>query len=1173
MNRIVFVVLICWVSCVTSKNRLENAAALGWIIPTEPIYREVNDSFSLQCTLNMRSAEARWSNSSNLMFFQGDVPVPREQVKILNDSTIELVVEKADPHMNFAYTCKVNDTQGVGIRSVYIGHKPREVKDFKCRAPLWDKHMECTFTPDPNSMAATYELVFYFKPIIQNFTCKLETDDQTNLTKCIINVDTGYRNVNEKYYFILTASNHLGTLSQRFIINHFDVVIPHPPIGCVIEDVTSNSAVLKWSKWYKYDGFSRNFICEVKLLSIFDNNVWRTVNNEGLQLNHRVYTLPLRNLPYAATPYDVRIRMRTNSTETGSDLWSNHTSCLFDTLPRKPDMPPEVAIGAFENSNEHHLFIYWRELDDWQHNARSGFHYNITLIDQHGRIVEHLNTTGGMIDRHHLVDMNYTFVIKSANPEGMSEQASKVFVPARRHRLDKPSIDKLLSDSGKFTLSWKPPSRIYSPITSYTVFWCNTTSNSPNDCNGSINFTSVAADQTTFVLSDVGSTINFAVAANAGRVSSGMVWAACTATHKTDIGKLKTIWISEMDSSQIHLKWKTECVDVAHVGYMIYYCSISSPRTLGCKEPEMKINVTDKTLDHFLLENLHPYVTYKIEIAMYSDTHIGPRSVPLVNTTMEAAPSPPRNLVTERVTNNSISLHWEPPAHINGGKMFYWVFYNGQFLKHDVEEPSTNVTFTLDNLDAFTEYNITVTAETVKPSNSTEPVHARTLVGNPLVIGQPSTNSSNDSKLTIGWNSPSKPSGCVEFYELKVKANQIIVYQQRKTECQLREPICQNRDSSKYEFLVRAVNVDVTGPIKTAFEELSCSDRWTELNNMWPELKRFVAHAECGTSDAIAMQSNGYSWLSELPPNIRLHYGPWSEPLAHWCSMESKNTLALFILVGIAIASGIAMFSYSYVKVKHVLQVKVIIPDGLNDITGSGKPSGFGAVIGPAGIIFTEHHRVDHIITGGSTKEASYSKEQNQCLLPSSSSSGGSIADLSSHEPRSSADYCSNSGCCEDDSTSFYDQEAERQDLHGYSDDTTESIENSHETHQGSSTSSRSAANDDLGSSFGRTNLGTVNHLPIMPVTSMEGKSSQNRSSSAMPITVTSGYVPAPVVNTVKQPISSNGYLQIGALNNGGMMAPLDTMQKSYNAKMAAAAPISGYVTHKQLSDYGQHLK
>uniref|UniRef100_A0A182K5R5 Fibronectin type-III domain-containing protein n=1 Tax=Anopheles christyi TaxID=43041 RepID=A0A182K5R5_9DIPT len=1163
MNRTAIVLLICWMSCVTQIS------ALGWIFPTEAIYREVNDSFSLQCTLNMHVKEARGSNSSNLMFYRGDVPVPREQVKIINASTIEFTVERAEPHTNYAYTCKVNDTMGVAIRSVYIGHKPREVKDFKCRAPLWDKHMVCTFTPDPNSMSTTYELMFHFMPIIQNFSCKLETDNHTNQTKCIINADTGYRHVNEKYFFVLTAKNQLGTLSQSFVINHFDVVVSHAPIGCVIEDVTSDSAVLKWKKWYRYDGFNRNFICEVKLLSIFDNNVWRTVSNDGLKLNHREYTLPLRNLPYAAAPYDVRIRMRTNSTEAGEDMWSNHTSCLFDTLPRKPDMPPDVAIGGFENSNEHHLFVYWRELKNWQHNARSGFHYNITIIGHNGRIVEHLNATGGMIDRHHIADMNYTFIIRSANAEGISERHNEVFVPARKFRLEKPLIDKLLSDPGKFTLSWKPPTRTQSSITSYTVFWCNTTSNSPNDCNGSINFTSVAANQTTFVLSDVGSTINFAVAANAGRVSSGMVWAACTATHKTDIGKLKTIWISEMVSSSIHLKWKTECVDVAHTGYIIYYCSILSPRTLGCKEPEMTVNVTDKNQHHFQLENLHPYVTYKIEIAMYSETHIGPRSESLVNTTMEAAPSPPRNLVVQKVTNNSISLHWEPPAHINGGKMFYWVFYNEKFIKHDVEELETDVNFTLENLDAFTEYLITVTAETVKPSNSSQPVRVRTLVGNPLVIGQPSTNSSNDSKLTISWNSPLKPSGCVEFYELKVKASQTIVYQQRKTECQLREAICQHRDSQKYEFLVRAVNVDVIKPIETAFDALSCSDRWTELNNMWSDLKHFIANAECGTSDTIAKRPNEYSWLDAPPSNIRLHYGPWSEPLAHWCSMENKNTLHPFMLIGLLMMCVISAAGYSYLRVKHVLQVKVIIPDGLNDITGSGKP-GFGAVIGPSGIIFTEHHRVDHIMTGGlSTKEASYSKEQNQCLLPSSSSSGGSIADLSSHEPRSSADYCSNSGCCEDDSTSFYDQEAERQDLHGYSDDTTESIENSHERHHGS-TSSRSVPSDDLGSSFGRTNLGHMN-LP-MAVSSMESNGSHNRH-SALPITVTSGYVPAPVVNTVKQPINSNGYLQIGALNNGGMMAPLDTMQKSFNAKMAAAAPISGYVTHKQLSDYGQHLK
>ncbi|XP_052895063.1 cytokine receptor [Anopheles moucheti] len=1160
MYRAGIVILICWMCCLTNSSKIKSQnLSLGWITPREPLYIQVNDSFSLQCTLNMHAA--RGLNSSNLMFYLGDKPVPREQVKILNASTIELTVKRAVPEPNYGYTCTLNDKNGVEMRSVYVGHKPREVKDFKCRDPHWSNKMVCTFTPDPNTIPTTYKLKLSYPSAFQDYDCNLETDDQTKQTKCIIDGRMGYQNFRELFRFYLTAENELGTLNQDFTINQFDVVVPQEPKECAFQNITSDSAVLTWKHWYKYKEFTyRKFKFEVKLLSKFDNNVWRTAINDILLLKGEEYTLPLENLPYAATSYDVRIRMRTNSPEEGEDMWSNYTACLFNTLPRKPDIPPDVAIGGFEDSTEHHLFVYWRKLDDWQHNG-NGFYYNITMIGPNGTIITHLNTTKGVIDRHHVADMDYTFKIRSVNTEGFSKHSSEVFVPSRRHRLGKPLIDKLLSDSGKFTLSWKPPFNAHATITSYTVFWCNTTSNSPNDCNGSINFTSVAPDQTTFILSDAGSTLNFAVAANAGNLSSGMVWAACTATHKSDIGKLKIIWITEMMSSYIYLKWNTECGDVAHTGYIIYYCPISNPRTLSCKEPELSVNVTNKNQQECQLENLKPYVTYKIEIAMYSETQMGPRSEPLVNTTREAAPSPPRNLIVRKITNSSITLHWEPPEHINGGKMSYEISYNGHPLKYNVEELETEENQTLEHLDAFTEYNISVRALTIGFSNASAPVRVRTLVGNPQTIGQPSTNSSNGSKLTISWNPPMKPSGCVEFYELRVKAKQTVTYQQRKTECQLREAICQNRDSSKYEFLVRAVNIDIAGPNEDAFEKLSCNDRWAELNKMWSDLRRHVAYADCGTYDAES------TWLNAPPSNIRLHYGPWSEPLAHWCSMENKNALHPFMLIGFIMMCSVIVLGYSYIRVKHVLQVKVIIPDGLNDITGSGKP-GFNSVLGPTAIIFTEHHRVDHIITGGSNKEASYSKEQNQCLLPSSSSSGGSIADLSGHDQRSSADYCSNSGCCEDDSTSFYDQEAERQDLHGYSDETTESIGNSqeHDRHLGS-TSRRS---NEIDSSFGHMSQRKTSS----PMHVMEGNNSSQKRTSAMPITVTSGYVPAPVVNTIKQPISSNGYLQIGALTNGSMLAPLNTttMQKSLSAKIAAA-PISGYVTHKQLSDYGQHLK
>lgn len=1155
MPRAVFVAILCSLYCVSEIT------ALGWIFPQKAVYLEVNDTLRLQCTLNMHSPEARGSNSSYLMFYRAEIPVPRDQVKIINSTTIEMTVEHAQPSSSDAYTCMLNGTLGIAIRSVYVGQKPQEVKDFKCRAPRWSKHMVCTFTQELNPVLVNYTLVFHFDPAQQNLSCTLKYYDETNTNECVISVMNGYRLVNEYYFFILTAKNVLGTLTQSFVINQFDVVIPHMTDNCSVEAISSDSAVLKWRKWYKYANFNRHFISEVKLLSIYDNNVWQNVSTEGLQFREMDYTLPLRDLKYAATRYDVRIRMRTNSSEQGDDMWSNYTSCLFTTLPRRPDMPPDVAVGSFEHSNEKRLFVYWRELNKWQYNAASGFYYEVQMRRQDGTI-ETWTAASGMIARELSPDMDYSFRIRSANTEGTSESSSVVFVPSQRHRLAKPTIEKLLSDSGKFTLSWKPPSRGASSITSYTVFWCNTTSNSPNDCKGSIDFTTVPASQTTFVLDNGGVTLNFAVSANADQHSSGMVWAACTATHKTDIGKLKTIWITETVSSSIHLQWNTECGDVVHTGYMIYYCNINEPRMQDCKEPELWINVTNKNQHYCLLENLKSYATYKIEIAMYSETHIGPRSEPVFNTTRESAPSQPRNLTVQNITKNSVTLYWQPPLHINGGTMSYEILYNGQSHKHNLEGPyDREVEKTLEHLDAFTDYNITVRAHTVDDSPVSNVVHVRTLLGEPQTIDQPSTNSSSGSQLTIGWNPPSKPAGCTEFYELMVTSKRSLTYQQRRPGCKMRQAICQTEDSSKYEFSVRAVNVDIVGEEGVAFKSLPCEARWEYIQKRWPALKSYIAYDECGTD--VSDHGNRFTEGDTPPHDVRLLYGAWSVPLAHWCNVSGKNPV-LPIVIFLSLMIVCIFMSYSVIKVKHVLKVQVIIPDGLNDLTGPSKPS-FN-VVSAGGLIFAEHGTITNC-----TKDEGYTKEQNQCLLQSSSSSGGSIGDLS--RERSSPDFCSNSGCCEEDNTSFYDQEAEQQDedLNGFGDDASDTIDSNHLDELQSQSHSSPNGDAMMDHSFGNVNKGCTSGTPPALLMMMEGAGG-TQSKPPPPMPVTSGYVPAPAVNPIKQPINSSGYLQIGALANGAMMAHSDSMQKTFNAKMSAT-PISGYVTHKQLSDYGQHLQ
>ncbi|XP_035795096.1 cytokine receptor-like isoform X2 [Anopheles albimanus] len=1122
--------------------RLDEILALGWIFPKEPIYLEENDSFRMQCMLDMTARDARGFNSSNLMFYRADEVVPREQVKILNATTIELTVEHAVPSQVYAYTCKLNDTKGVGLRSVYIGHKPQPIKDFRCRTSSW-KTMNCTFTPEPNGVKPHYELFFKMEPVLSNYSCELQQVPFSPLKQCIITIGYGYRAVSEIYRFTLSATNKLGTQVQEFTVNNFDVVVPDQPTECSIVNstITSHSAVLKWGVLSKYENFKRTFRFEVKVLSMFHNQQWQIMDTTNIYRSKNDYQLSLNQLSYADTRYDVRIRMRTNSTVEDDDMWSNYTSCLFKTLSRQPDNPPDVADGIFENANDH-LFLYWRELHEWQHNARTGFYYNITKLGPSGQIIEHFNRTRGMLQMRNIEDQNFTFIIHSANGEGRSFKSSVIFVPSKRHRPEKPEVDKLLSDSGKFTLSWKrPASRSSYGVTSYTVFWCNTTSNSPNDCHGSINFTTVAANRTSFELSGAGSTLNFAVAANAGILSSGMVWAACTATHKTDIGKLKTLWITEMLSTYINLKWKPECGDVAHNGYLIYYCPISAPRTLGCKEPEMSINVTDKSLHYTRLENLKPYVTYKIEIAMYSETHIGPRSEPLVNTTREAAPSPPRNLTLQSVTNDSITLSWKAPEHINSGKMSYEIRYNNDTLRYSVEDPNSDVETTVSRLNAFTLYNISVRALTIGYSNASEQLTVRTRVGQPEKVAQLSSTVNGDSNLVISWRKPSDTAGCVEFYELKLKTEQTVIYKHRGNECQLRQENCKNAGTKSYQFLVRAVNV-IRNDSK--FEDLSCEDRWLELQNRWPNLVTQSTECDGGGMD------NRASIFTQLE-GFELVYGPWSDPLASWCTKEETLSLKSTISIVLLIAICVIIFFY-FLKMKHICQVKVIIPDGLNDKSSSGKPD----ILGSGGRIIFIDQSSNHAPSIGSLKKEIFGKEQNQCLLQSSSSSGcgESVGDLSGHDQRSSLEYFSNGGAFEDDSTSFYDQEAERQDLHGFSDEPSDMIDSQMDNTEGIPDFESNGESRSTDSPI----LSEVKPKPAV---------------AALPLTVSSGYVPAPVaVNPTRAPVSSSGYLQLSTLvNGGGMMMSSDVFSKSANAKMPAT-PISGYVTHKQLSAYGQHL-
>lgn len=218
---------------------------------------------------------------------------------------------------------------------------------------------------------------------------------------------------------------------------------------------------------------------------------------------------------------------------------------------------------------------------------------------------------------------------------------------------DKIKIRKELIADHRYRISWNNNTQDH--ITNYTVFWCSSRNDLPNNCDGSIDFKYIDSKKKHFERQTV-STSNFAIAANYFNNSqaSSMVWAECTIANTNgtyrffclfksfhriflDIGKVPFVWVSGIKPKSIILEWKLNCVDDGVVKYYhINYCRVVSKINVKCLEDweTVKKNATD--LKKFILINLRSYQWYKIKITMISQTRQGPDSNFLFVETLES---------------------------------------------------------------------------------------------------------------------------------------------------------------------------------------------------------------------------------------------------------------------------------------------------------------------------------------------------------------------------------------------------------------------------------------------------------------------------------------------------------------------------------------------------------
>ncbi|XP_044765029.1 cytokine receptor [Coccinella septempunctata] len=761
---------------------LNGVNTTGYTVPKGDIVIRYGEPLDIYCILNENAAKSFGPNASQkLTFTRGTKNLNSEMIQVINETTIKLHVEKPAKGNREYYICtnKFEKKKYVCANFVYVGVPPQEITDFRCVSENLD-NLTCRWTAPQNYIVTTYNLTYSLDPDSEQFKCPQIEGEEGSEMKCTWNLGTApiYRQSVSEYYFSLTANNTFGNYTMPTkLFKHFEHVIPNKPENLKVISKTWNSVGLSWSIPSTMRIFRSGLHYRVLYQSSYGTKEWQSSPiipiKEKAEVKHK-----LENLEFAHAYYDIRVSLRSAVADPADvGLWSDNASLTVLTESKIPDEAPRTNIGSFEiltygNNSDRNVRIYWSHVPEEKRNGEN-FTYVVTL--EGNEEIENTTENAYLLYERLSPYKSYTFLIRSKNEMGYSDDFSVVKIPTHQNCAREPTrLRKEELDHGYYRLSWQPPKmKLHQPIRNYTIFWCNDEKERP-PCTGKLDWIVVPRNKTSHdqrIPSN--KTFQFAISANTDHGSSGMTWAHCTDLYyKYSVGKIDEFYRVSVGSTDIKVKWSFGCSDKSVTGFIIYYCPIWSPeQNFKCREPEKNTTVPSNETTA-TIHDVAPYTTYNLQVAaVINFTKYSQRSEPLLSTTLETAPTAPQILQLTDVTNSTISLSWYAPKKTNGLLKYYQISYNNDSRRIDPVRGAKMQSVTLTNLTSFKNYTISVQACTVTCSEHSEEIRTQTNIGYPSAIRKPII-TQNETYTQISWDSPLKPNGRIEYYELKIKEKQ-----------------------------------------------------------------------------------------------------------------------------------------------------------------------------------------------------------------------------------------------------------------------------------------------------------------------------------------------------------------------------------------------------------------
>lgn len=208
--------------------------------------------------------------------------------------------------------------------------------------------------------------------------------------------------------------------------------------------------------------------------------------------------------------------------------------------------------------------------------------------------------------------------------------------------------------------------------------------------------------------------------------------------------------------------------------------------------------------------------------------------------------------------------------------------------------------FTLDGLESFTDYTITVVACTSDCSNSSDSLVFKTAISAPGGMLQPKSEIISENRMLVTWNAPQILSGNLDCFHMKQEFGEknrppkLFRISGKLRACIIDGLTCEN----ELNLSIRGVNI----------EHKALSDKASSNNNF----------TSCFSNPEAVHEAAGY------------YYGDWSPPVYYSCLNRSSAVLIVIIscsLVLMVLSAYLAMKMYRKIIAMKAIHAK--LPDGL----------------------------------------------------------------------------------------------------------------------------------------------------------------------------------------------------------------------------------------------------